>query len=139
MIKMNVNTSEIISEQPRGFAGLIARIMEKLNDNPDFKESFKNVNRKYILNATNLDWAAFIEINNGTIKVRSVPNKPRENLKKKVLDWDGFLEMDSRLFLKIALKRISFLKIGFKWITGKIKMKGITKLLTLLKIFNYLE
>ena len=131
--------SEIIIKEPRGFAGLIANVMLPLNEKPSFKEAFKNTQRKYLFNATNLNYAALVIIDKGTLKVESVPNKPHSNLKKKVIGWDGFVSMDTQTFLALAMKRISMMKVGLKWIFRKVKMKGILKLLPMLKLFDLLQ
>lgn len=129
----------IINEEARGFAGLIAKVMAPLNQKEEFKQKFKNTERTFILNPLNLDHAAIIIIDKGTIKVKSVSNKPKENLKKKVLGWDGYLGMDSQVFLSVAMKRLSIIGVGLKVLTGKVKLKGITKLLALLKVFDLLN
>ena len=134
-----MNDSSIIMEKPRGFAMLIANVMSPLNENPNFKKMFKNTKRKYLINASNLDYAALISINRGELTIQSVPNKPKTNLKKKVSGWDGLVSMDSQIFLALAMKRISMLKVGLKWIFGNVKMKGLLKLLPMLKLFDLLQ
>jgi len=134
-----MSDSSIIIDKARGFAGLIENVMTPLNDNPKFKEMFKTTQRKYLINASNLDYAAIININNGTLTVQSVPNKPKTNLKKKVIGWNGFVSMDTNTFLAMAMKRISILKLGLKWIFGNVKLKGIIKLLPMLKLFDLLQ
>ncbi len=131
--------SNIIIDTPRGFAGLIANVMGPLNDNPKFKEMFKNSQRKYLINASNLDYAALINIDHGTLTIQSVPNKPKSNLKKKATGWNGFVSMDTQTFLGMAMKRTSIMKIGLKWIFGNVKMRGILKLLPMLKLFDLLQ
>ncbi|MBY9021980.1 MAG: hypothetical protein KGD67_13070, partial [Candidatus Lokiarchaeota archaeon] len=77
-----------------------------------------------------------ITIYNGHLTIEGITNKPEKNLKKKVIGWDGFISMDSQIFLALAMDKISKMKIGQKWLTGKVKMKGLRKLITLLKIFE---
>ena len=79
MIQMN--KSELINPEARGFAGLIKNIMEPLNENQEFQKKFKNFNKTYLINASNLNHAALITINEGRLKVESIPNKPNSNLK----------------------------------------------------------
>jgi len=134
-----MDKNSLIDPNARGFAGLIKSIMEPLNENLEFKEKFKNLDRKFLINASNLDHAALISVNQGILKVESVPNKPESNLKKKLIGWDGFISMDSQIFLALAMNRISIVGIGIKWILGKVKMKGILKLLALLSIFEFLK
>jgi len=134
-----MSESNIIIDKARGFAGLIENVMSPLNDNLDFQETFKNTQRKFLLNASNLDYAAIININKGHLTIQSVPNKPKSNLEKKIIGWDGFISMDTQTFLAFAMKRISILKLGLKWIFGPVKIKGIVKLLPMMKLFNLLQ
>lgn len=134
-----MSESNIIIDKARGFAGLIENVMGALNDNPNFKEEYKNIQRKYLINASNLDFAALVIIDKGVLSVKSVPNKPKTNLKKKVIGWDGLVSMDSQTFLGLAMKRTSIIKIGLKWIFGNVKLKGILKLLPMLKLFKLLQ
>ena len=86
----------------------------------------------------NVHFAALIIIDHGKIKVESIPNKPRENLKKQNVGWEGFIEMDTQTFLAISMGRLSLFRMAIKWIKRKIKMRGIRKLLYLLRAINYL-
>ena len=129
----------IVLREPRGFAGLIANIMNPLNDNPEFKQAFRNTNRKILLNATNLHYAALITIENGSIKVESIPNTPESNLKKNVAGWDGHVAMDTQIFLGLATKRISLLNLGGKILKSEVKIRGILKLLSFLKLLKILN
>ena len=130
---------DLIEQNARGFAALIKIIMEPLNLNPEFKDKFKNLNRKYLINASNLNHAAIISVKQGVLKVQSIPNKPNSNLKKKNIGWDGYISMDSQIFLALAMNRISIVGIVLKFLVGKVKMRGILKLLSLLSIFEFLK
>ncbi|MCJ7647350.1 MAG: hypothetical protein MUP85_01930 [Candidatus Lokiarchaeota archaeon] len=134
-----MDKNSLIDPNARGFAGLIKSIMEPLNENLEFKENFKKLDRKFLINASNLEHAALISVNQGVLKVESVLNKPESNLKKKLIGWDGYISMDSQIFLALAMNRISIIGIGLKWILGKVKMRGIFKLLALLSIFEFLK
>ncbi|MFX1591635.1 MAG: hypothetical protein ACFFCL_02980 [Promethearchaeota archaeon] len=122
----------------RGFGGLINSVLVPLNENKKFQEKFREIDAKILLNASNLNYAALIIIDHGSVKVKSIPNKPKTNLKKKKIGWNAFLEMDTQTFLAIAMRRISMLGIAKIWLTRKIKMRGIRTLLLLLKMFNLL-
>ncbi len=132
-------SENLISSKPRGFAALIEKIMSNLNDNSKFKENYKKEKLIYVINASNLNHAGLVIIENGTITVKSIPNKPKTNLSKKKLKWDGLISMDSQIFLGLAMDKISVIGIGVRWLTGKVKMKGLFKLLKLLKIFEMLK
>jgi len=128
----------IILKEPRGFAGLIANIMNPLNKDPKFKQAFKNIQRIILINATNLQYAALLTIDKGSLKVEGIRNEPKSNLKKEATGWNGYVAMDTQIFLGLATKRISFLKLGLKILRFEVKMRGIFKLLALLKLIKIL-
>ncbi len=134
-----MNNSKIISDPPRGFAGIIQNPLCSLNSNEQFKKRYNNTNMKILLNPTNLNHAALIIISQGQIQVKSVENKPKENLDKNQTGWDAFLEMRSEVFLGLAMNRLSLVSVLIKWMRGEIRMKGILKLMVLLKIFKLLN
>jgi len=133
-----VSEPNIVLKEPRGFAGLIANIMNPLNKNPKFKQAFKNTQRIILINATNLQYAALLTIDKGSLKVEGIRNEPKSNLKKEATGWNGYVAMDTQIFLGLATKRISFLKLGLKILRFEVKMRGIFKLLALLKLIKIL-
>lgn len=134
-----VNRSNLDLKEQRGFAGLIANVLKPVNENPNFYKAFKEIQRKFLINATNLKYAAIVTLENGSITVESIQNKPTNNLTKKKIGWDAYIAMDAQIFLAIAMKKLSLIGILKKWIAKKIKMRGITKLLIFLKILKFLE
>lgn len=128
----------LVLKEPRGFAGLIANIMSPLNTDPKFKHAFKNTKRIILINATNLHYAALLTIDKGSLKVEAIRNEPKSNLKKEVTGWDGYVAMDTQIFLGLATKRLSLFKLGVKFVRSKVKMRGIFKLLALLKLLKIL-
>ena len=126
------------NSQTRGFGILIKSILTPLNDNKMFQEKFKKTEVKILLNASNLNHAAIIIIDKGIVRVKSVPNKPKGNLKKEKLGWDALLEMDTQTFLAIAMDRLSLFGVAKLWLTRRVKMRGIRKLLILLKVIKFL-
>ena len=125
-------------ERIRGFASLINSVLVPLNENSKFQETFKNTDAKILLNASNLNYAALIVIDHGSVNVKSIANKPITNLKKKKTGWNAFLQMDTQIFLALAMNRISILGVAKLWITRKIKIRGIRSLLLLLKMLKIL-
>ena len=133
-----MSESNIVLKESRGFAGLIANIMNPLNKDPKFKQAFKNIQRIILINATNLQYAALLTIDKGSLKVEGIRNEPKSNLKKEATGWNGYVAMDTQIFLGLATKRISFLKLGLKILRFEVKMRGIFKLLALLKLIKIL-
>ena len=137
MIIMNKTQTEL--KKVRGFAGLLENIFEPLNDNDKFKEMFVNTHLKILINAPNVNYAALISIDGGEIRVKSIPNKPRDNLEKAIIGWNAYLEMDTSIFLAFAMKRLSLIGMAKKIITRKVKLRGFRKLLGLMKIMKILS
>ena len=125
-------------EKLRGFAVLINSVLVPLNENTKFQEKFANTNAKILLNASNLNYAALIIIDHGSVNVKSIANNPKSNLKKKKIGWNAFLQMNTQTFLALAMNRISILGVAKLWLTRKIKKRGIRTLLLLLKMLKML-
>jgi hypothetical protein len=134
-----MSETKLEKKRIRGFAGLIASGLLPLNENQKFKEQFANTNVKFLLNAVNVNFAALITIANGTLQVESIPNKPKENLKKKNLGWDALMAMDSQTYLALVMNRLSMPKLAMKVLTGKVKIRGLKKLRILQKIIDLLN
>ncbi len=121
----------------RGFAGIVSRLVEPLNENEEFKVKFKDTEVKVLLNAKDGKYAALLVIDNGKIYVEGMKNTPKKNLKKKLLGWDGLLQAKTSIFLEILESdEISLGKVIGKILTGRIKIRGIKKVLILLQLFR---
>lgn len=134
-----MSETKLEKERVRGFAGLLASGLLPLNEKKKFKEQFANTDIKILLNAVNVNFAALIIIKNGVLRVESIPNKPKENLKKKKLRWDALLAMDTQTYLALAMNRLPMSKLGLKVLTGKVKVRGLRKLLVLKKMLLLLS
>ncbi len=122
-----------------GFAGVIDKFFNPLNNIEEFRERFKDTNLKILLNAIDGRYAALVKISNGNIEVEGYKNKERENLKRDILNWEGKLETTLHLFLKIANGELSTLSIIIKLIMRKIKIKGVKKVLILKDLFSFIK
>ncbi|MBY8989995.1 MAG: hypothetical protein KGD58_04495 [Candidatus Lokiarchaeota archaeon] len=121
----------------RGFAGIVSKQVEPLNDNEKFKQKYKDTQVKVLLNAKDGKYAALLVIDKGTIHVEDFKNKPKENLKKKVLGWDGLLQTKTKTFVGLLESDdISLGKVIGKIVTGRIKIRGIKHVLVLLPLFS---
>lgn len=134
-----MSETKLEKERIRGFAGLIAGGLLPLNENKKFKEQFAKTDIKILLNAINVNFAALINIKNGILTIESIPNKPKENLKKKNIGWDALMAMDTQTYLALAMNRLPMSKLGLKVLTGKIKVRGLRKLLILKKMLILLS
>ncbi|MHA2037982.1 MAG: hypothetical protein ACW98X_16215 [Promethearchaeota archaeon] len=129
--------SEEKKKKLRGFAGIVSRLVHPLNENEKFKEKFKDTDVKVLLNAKDGKYAALLVINNGKIHIEGMKNNPKKNLKKKVVGWDGLLQANTSTFLEILDgDDISLGKVIGKILTGRIKIRGIKKVLILLQLFR---
>ena len=121
----------------RGFAGIVSKQIEPLKDNEKFKQKYKDTQVKILLNAKDGKYAALLVIDKGTIHIEGFKNKPKENLKKKVLGWDGLLQTKTKTFVGLLESDdISLGKVIGKIVTGRIKIRGIKHVLVLLPLFS---
>ncbi len=121
----------------RGFAGIVAKQIEPLNEMDKFKEKFAETELKILLNAKDGKWAALLVIDNGKIYVEGIKNQPKENIKKKNVGWDGLLETTTSMFLELlGNDKVSTGKVIKKILARKIKIKGIKHVLVLLQLFD---
>jgi len=122
----------------RGFAGVVSKQIEPLNEIEKFKEDFKDRTIKILLNATDGKYAALIVIDKGTIYVEEVKNTPKENLKKKNAEWDGRLQAKTDAFVNLLTSEdLSLGSVLGQILTFKIRIRGLRKALTLLELFKY--
>jgi hypothetical protein len=122
----------------RGFAGVVSKQIEPLNEIEKFKEDFKERTIKILLNATDGKNAALIVIDKGFISVEEVINNPKENLKKKNAGWDGRIQAKTKDFVELLTSEdLSIGSVVGKVLTFKIRIRGLRKALTLLELFNY--
>jgi hypothetical protein len=121
----------------RGFAGIVSKLVVPLNENVKFKERFKDTEVKVLLNAKDGKYAALLIIDKGTIYVEGIKNKPKKNLKKKVVGWDGLLQTKTSTFLELLEgDNIAMGKIVWKILTFRIKLRGTKHVLKLLQLFS---
>ncbi|TXT58059.1 MAG: hypothetical protein BAJALOKI2v1_450002 [Promethearchaeota archaeon] len=123
----------------RGFAKIIAENLDPLNEKEKFAKKFKDIDLRILLNANDGRYAALIKIKNGTLEVDGIKNKPKENLSKENVNWDGYLGTSTQTFFDIAMGNISTLGMIWKIITRKIKIKKIKNVLILTELFSILE
>jgi len=121
----------------RGFAGIVSKQVEPLNENEKFKHMFKETEEKVLLNAKDGKWAAMLIIDKGNIYVEGIKNEPKENLKKKNAGWNGLISCKTDMFLELlGSEELSMGKVIRKILSGKIKIRGIKHVLVLLKLFS---
>lgn len=121
----------------RGFAGIVSKQVEPLNENEKFKHMFKETEEKVLLNAKDGKWAAMLIIDKGKIYIEGIKNEPKENLKKKNAGWNGLISCKTDMFLELlGSEELSMGKVIRKILSGKIKIRGIKHVLVLLKLFS---
>ena len=122
----------------RGFAGIVAKQVEPLNDIEKFREDFKDKDLKILLNAKDGKWAALLVIDHGKVYVEGIKNKPKENIKKKNAGWDGLLQTKTETFVELLTgDSVSMGSIIAKILTFRLKIRGIKNVLVLLDLFKY--
>lgn len=123
-------------KRPRGFAGDIYNQLKPLNTSEYFKQTYGQDNYTILLQATDDSHAAFTKIENGKVEVEDVSTKNEEF---KQLKPQAKVATSYDLFLKLAmgkLKTKDMIKLIF---TGKLKIKGIKKVLHFVKYFKVLS
>lgn len=117
--------SEEKPKRMKGFAGIVWKLVEPLNSMEKFKEEFAEVKVMILVNPKDQKRAALIKIDKGTIDVEDVKND-KETLKN--LKYDGLFEGPFNLLAKVFEEGLSTGALLKKWITRKIKLRGIRKL-----------
>lgn len=130
-------TEEKRKKKLRGFANVVSKQFAHLNENERFKEKYIDTELKILLNAKDGKYAALIVIDKGSIQVEGIKNQPKDNLRKKNVGWDGFLQTTLEIFLEmLKSKKISIGKVARRVLTRKIKIRGIKKVLVLLQLLK---
>ena len=83
--------------------------------------------------------AALIIIEKGALHVDAVANEPTTNTRASGPEWDGYVEMDSSLYVALSTGRLSPVGMMKEWRDGNIKAKGILKLIILWDVFRLLK
>lgn len=133
---MSEKNSSII--EPKGFALLLKNILSPLEKKDSFAQLFCGTDKTFLINPINLNFAGLMILRNKTLTFKAIPNENKKNLKKRKVEWDAYLEMDSQTLLALIMKRLSYFKLVFKWIFGDIKLRGLRNLFTLKKIIDLL-
>ena len=122
----------------KGFAGIVSKQIEPLNEIEQFKEDFKDRTVKILLNPKDGKNAALLVLDKGKAYVEAVDNKDKKQLKKKVVGWDGLLQTTTETFVELlAGDDLSVGSVVGKILTFKIKIRGIKNVLVLLQLFEY--
>ncbi len=117
--------SEEKPKRKRGFAGVLWKEVEPLNSNEKFKKEFADITVNVLINPKDQKRAALLKIDKGTIDVDDVKND-KETLKN--VKYDALFEAPTEIFLKLFTEGLSTGALLKKWITRKIKLRGIRKL-----------
>lgn len=119
----------------RGLAGLMWMQIEPLNYLDTFKEMFSDTTLNILLNPKDQRYAALLKIDKGKIDAEAVRND-KETLKS--LKPDGIFEAPMEIFLGVFGEGLSAGALMKKWITRKIKLRGLVKMMALGKVFELL-
>ncbi len=106
------------------FAASIAELYEPLNANLKFKEKFKDDVFKILLNPKDGETAALIQVDRGSLTVKSIDNSNKKNIDQKTLGWDALMQTTIEIFSDIGSGKLSSSDIVKKVVTRKIKVKN---------------
>ena len=119
----------------RGLAGLMWMQIKPLNFIDEFKKEFSDTTVNILLNPKDQRYAALLKIDKGKIDAEAVKND-KETLKS--LKPDGIFEAPMEIFLGVFGEGLSARTLMKLWITRKIKLRGLTKMMALGKVFKLL-
>jgi hypothetical protein len=121
----------------RGFAGIVSKQVEPLNENNKFKHIFKDTEERVLLVPKDGNWSAMLIIDKAKIYVEGIKTKPKENLKKKNAGWQGLIACKTNVFLELlGSEGLSKGKVIGMVLIGKLKIRGLKHVLVLLKLFS---
>ncbi len=121
------------------FATSIAELYEPLNANLKFKEKFKDDVFKILLNPKDGETAALIQVDRGSLTVKSIDNSNKKNIDQKTLGWDALMQTTIEIFSDIGSGKLSSSEIVKKVVTRKIKVKNPNFLTKLTEMGNLLR
>ncbi|MFX1438255.1 MAG: hypothetical protein ACFFAA_13855 [Promethearchaeota archaeon] len=125
-----MSEQEISDVESSEFVKAIKEGYESLNTNEKFKEQFRDINFKLLLNPTDRDFAALITVDKGIVSVEGIKNTPKEKISKEVLGWDSYVKTTRQTFKEIGDGTLSSSDIRKKVLTRKIKVKGLKYLVS---------
>jgi hypothetical protein len=119
----------------KGLAGVLWQFIEPLNFNKEFKQKFQDTRLIILMNPKDQKWAALLKIQNGTIDIDGIRND-KETIKN--IELDSLFEAPAETFLNLFSEGLSAGTLLKKWITGKVKLRGLRKMMALKEIFELL-
>ena len=125
-------------KRKKGIAGVIWRMMSPLNENEKFKRNFAETTANILLIAKDQKYMAMVKVNKGTLEVDDHPYN-KETVKSLKKERDGLFKADTETLMKLAMGEMGIGKLVVKWITRKVGLRGIRKLIVLYKLFTLLE
>ncbi len=125
-------------KRKKGIAGVIWRLMGPLNENEKFKKKFAETKANILLIAKDQKYMAMVKVNNGTLEVDDHPYN-KETVKSLKKERDGLFKANTEILMKLAMGEMGIGSLVVKWITRKVGLRGIRKLLVLYKLFSLLE
>ena len=125
----------------KGFTGVISKQLMPLNANERYKEKYKNISLKILLNPIDQMNAALVTMDKGTIDIDEIEKQyPLMDMKKKQIGYDAMLQVTTQILTDIAIGKMGIGRLLMTAAKDKnIKLKGKLKLLKLLKAFTLLR
>jgi crotonobetaine/carnitine-CoA ligase len=123
----------------KGFVKLLWQQLIPLNDNPEFQRKFKEKQLAFLINITDGEYAALIQIDKGVVHIESVKNGDKKYMKElyKKYNCDGMLQTNLALLFEIAQGNLSTGAMVKQIIKKKLRVKGVKKVRILEMLFNF--
>jgi len=118
-----------------GFPSVMWAQLSPLNESDYFKEEYGEDDYSLLLRATDDRRSAIVYVKNGTIKVEQIKNKPEE-LKPAKKSTNGGITADTETFLKFGMGTVKPIPAI---LSGKLKIRGVFKVLRFKKYFGILR
>ncbi len=122
-----------------GFVKIISAQLMPLNENPAFKQAFKDQKYTFLINISDGEFAALIKIDNGVVSVESVKNGDKAYMNKLYAEHncDAFLEATVATLIKISTGDLSTGVMLKEILKKRIRVKNIKKLRIMQGLFNF--
>ncbi len=127
------------TDEVHGFAKIIWAQLIPLNNNPTFKQAFKDQKLSFLINIADGDFAALIKIEKGVVSVESVKNGDKAYMDKQYAEHkcDAYLEATVAMLIAISTGELSTGAMLKNILRKKMRVKNIKKLKIMQELFNF--
>jgi hypothetical protein len=122
-----------------GYARIIGNALMPLNQHDVFRKKYSNCHKQFILDSPHWVSAALIVVHHGRLSVDGIGKEPADEFRRMIDDSDAYLEMSTYDFLAFAMKRLTLIGLLRRWLNHNMRIKRPLRLLTLYRIYHFLD